>query len=200
MEALFAVAGLVGVAAITPGPNNFIVLEQALRGGFRVALPAIAGIVAGTQVLLLLIWLGLGILIAQEPSLKLLLTLGGATYLVWLGISIIGRSFSAQETDGGNVTHDPRSFGALFLFQFLNPKSWVLVTTATASLSAADASDGPGFVVLALLFLAIPVSCLSLWALMGISLMRFLDDPARKRWFDRGMGALLVVFAGLLFS
>lgn len=198
MEALLAVAGLIIVAVITPGPNNFIVLEQALHGGWRAAAPAITGVVTGTQLLLLVVWLGIGVLIAQEPRLRSLLTFAGAGYLFWLGLRVIWRSFS--EVDKGK---DPTkaaftSFGGLVLFQFLNPKSWVLVLTATAALSG-ELSALADFVALALLFLFIPAVCLVLWAFMGVGLTRFLAEQTRKRWFDRVMGGLLVVSAGMLF-
>ena len=54
MYRLFAVCGLLCVAAITPGPNNLVVLRASSQGGIRAALPAIAGIVLGG--LLLLAW------------------------------------------------------------------------------------------------------------------------------------------------
>ncbi len=39
MDALFAITGFVTVAAVTPGPNNFIVMGAAARGGFGAATP-----------------------------------------------------------------------------------------------------------------------------------------------------------------
>ncbi len=199
MEVQFAVAGLITVAAITPGPNNFIVLEQTLHGGWRRAAPAIAGVVAGTQLLLLVVWLGVGVLIAQEPRLQLLMTLAGAGYLVWLGVQMIWRSWSVPGEGVKSTKATFTSFGGLVLFQFLNPKSWVLVLTATAAHSG-ELPAVAGHGTLLLMFLVIPASCLLIWAFLGIGLKRFLAAPTRERWFDRGMGALLVISAGMLFK
>ncbi len=198
MEVQLAVAGLITVAVITPGPNNFIVLKQALHGGWRAAAPAIAGVVTGTQLLLLVVWLGVGVLIAQEPRLQLLFTIAGAGYLLWLGLQVIWLSFSMLEEGTDSLNAAFTSFGGLVLFQFLNPKSWVLVLTATA----AHARQLPAVVdhfALMLMFFVIPTACLLIWAFMGIGLTRLLAVGTRKRWFDRGMGALLIVFAGMLF-
>jgi hypothetical protein len=60
MNALMAVAGFITVAAVTPGPNNLVVMRTAMRAGILGALPAIAGVVVGGIVLLSLATLGLG--------------------------------------------------------------------------------------------------------------------------------------------
>ncbi|WP_282607941.1 LysE family translocator [Pelagibius sp. Alg239-R121] len=199
METLIAVAGLITVAAITPGPNNFIVLERTVRGGFRAGLPAIAGVMAGTQLLLLLIWLGAGALFAEEPRLRDALMLIGAGYLLWLGFNMVRQSF-ARSTDNETASLVPiRSFASLVLFQFLNPKSWVLVLTATAALSG-DVSDLSTLLSLTLLFLVITGTCLTLWALMGAGLTHLLADQACSQWFDRAMGVLLIISAALLLT
>lgn len=199
MDAQLAVAGLITVAVITPGPNNFIVLEQALHGGWRAAAPAIAGVITGTQLLLLVVWLGVAVLITQEPRLQMFLTFAGAGYLFWLGLQVIWRSFSHEEERADPKNTIFTSFGGLVLFQFLNPKSWLLVLTATAALSG-ELSGMAEVATLAFMFLFIPCGCLLLWAFMGIGLTRFLADRKRKRWFDRVMGGLLVVSAGMLFT
>ena len=197
MDTYVAVAGLIFVAVITPGPNNFIVLEQTLEGGWRAAGPAVAGVVAGTQLLLLLTWLGVGAAVAQEPRLQRLLTYAGAGYLLWLGLRVIWRSFldTKEEKEASQATF--ASFGGLVLFQFLNPKSWVLVLTVVAANSTA-VSGFAGFAILGLLFFFIPSACLLLWACMGVALNRFLSVSARRRHFDRIMGGLLVLSAGML--
>src|SRR5262249_33886110 len=47
VSAVAGVAGLVAIAAVTPGPNNFIVLRAASQAGIRGAWSAIAGVVLG---------------------------------------------------------------------------------------------------------------------------------------------------------
>lgn len=197
LEVFLAVAGLIAVAAITPGPNNFIVLERSLRGGLVASLPAILGVIVGTQALLFVIWIGAGGLFEQEPRLREALTFAGAAYLFWLGLSVIRRSFGTPQTGEVRASGLAASFSGLLLFQFLNPKSWVLVITATAALSA-GLRDFPALISLALLFFSITGTCLLLWAVAGASLTRFLSDPLKSRWFDRAMGASLMGSAALL--
>ncbi|TQV71298.1 LysE family translocator [Denitrobaculum tricleocarpae] len=179
MDAYLAIAGLITVAVITPGPNNFIVLERAHSGGWRAAAPAIMGVVAGTQLLLLVIWLGVGALITQDPRLQILLTFAGAGYLCWLGLQVIWRSFATTREGRAPTCVAFTSFGGMVLFQFLNPKSWVLVLTATAAVSG-GLSASADLAALAFLFLVVPGGCLMLWAFMGMGLTRFLAEPRRK--------------------
>ena len=94
MDALIGVAGLVAVAAITPGPNNLVVMRTAAHSGFMGALPAIAGIVAGGLAMLLLVIAGVGVLFAAEPRLYSLITVGGGVYLCWLGVGLVKDSFA----------------------------------------------------------------------------------------------------------
>ncbi len=60
MEALIGAAGAIAAAALTPGPNNFVVMRTAARGGLAGALSAIAGVVLGSLALLAVVVAGAG--------------------------------------------------------------------------------------------------------------------------------------------
>lgn len=84
----------------------------------------------------------------------------------------------------------PVSTVGVAAFQLLNPKAWVLVTTAAAAMSG----TGSVFLLAALMTLVTGL-CLSLWAMAGAVLSRLLARPRARRWFDRAMGGLLAVCA-----
>ena len=88
MDPLLAACGLLCVAAITPGPNNLVVLRAAGHAGLRGALPAIVGIVCGGLLLLAVTALGAGAVLAAHPPLRRWAGAIGALYLIWLGISL----------------------------------------------------------------------------------------------------------------
>ncbi|MEX2124760.1 MAG: hypothetical protein WD795_12775 [Woeseia sp.] len=80
-------------------------------------------------------------------------------------------------------------------FQFLNPKSWVLVLTAVAAMP----TQTPAAILqLAALFLLIPAVCLLLWSWFGALLMRALANSRISAWFDRAMGGTLAASAAVL--
>ncbi len=90
----------------------------------------------------------------------------------------------------------------LFGFQFLNPKSWVLVLTATAA-TPAGWSGLARFGRLAALFALIPTICLLLWAVLGKATAATEaaakdDRTGAGAWLDRILGALLIASARLL--
>jgi threonine/homoserine/homoserine lactone efflux protein len=189
MRELMPVVGLVVVAAITPGPNNLIVLRAAGRGGVLAAVPAMAGVVAGGLALLALVAAGAGALLDAEPRLRAVLAVGGGLYLAWLGLRLMGvRAGRAAEPEaGGGRASLPDGALAVFGFQFLNPKGWVMVATAAAS--------GAGFWQLAAVFAIVPAVCLTLWAAFGSAMAGLLERPRFAARFDRAMGALLVACA-----
>ena len=190
MPSLLAVAGVVLVAAITPGPNNLVVMRAAVAGGVRAALPAIAGIVAGGLVMVGVVTTGLGGALVAAPRLRLVIASAGAVYLAWLGLRLALAPTAASEQPRAHPGDEqPATALSMFAFQFLNPKGWVMVATATAAWA-----DGPLW-QLATLFAVIPAACLLLWSGLGSAMARYLDRASVARWFDRAMGTLLVISA-----
>lgn len=190
---MLSVGALITVAAITPGPNNFIVLDAAVTGGFARASAAAAGVVAGSLALLGLVLLGLGALFAAVPGLGAVLTVTSALYVAWLGVSII---LAAGRPDRAAAVAMPASIPAIAAFQIVNPKAWALIVTAVAATLQADGSAA----LLAALLVAITVACLALWALCGVAFASLLRSRRARMWLDRGLGALLLATAaGLAF-
>ncbi len=195
MESLFALVGFLFVSAITPGPNNVIVLTEARQGGFIGALPAILGVILGSLVLLALIWSGTAIALNDVPSLAPIFTIVGACYVGGLGLIVL-RQASRQDGSDNSEQADglPRTIVGLAIFQLLNPKAWGLVATATAAASHASL----GFLVLAALIILICTACLLLWAWCGSVIARLLEDRPAHRWLNRLLGLMLLASAALM--
>jgi len=205
MDALIGAAGAIAAAALTPGPNNFVVMRTAARGGLAAALPAIAGVVLGSLALLALVVTGADAAFDAVPHLRAALAIAGCLYLVYLGARLLrggadegsGRAPApeAQKTPRAADSQERLTAGVagLFGFQFLNPKSWVLVLTATAA-TPAGWGGLARFGRLAALFAIIPTVCLLLWAAMGKA------TAAAGTWLDRILGALLIASALLLLA
>lgn len=188
MNAVAGVAGLVAIAAVTPGPNNFIVLRAASRVGIRGTWPAIAGVVLGGLLVLAAALAASDAAFAAAPGLHTVVGVAGCLYLAWLGLGLLRHA--GRRSDGPARGLPAASVPGLVAFQFLNPKSWVMVMTAIGA-TPADAPVWP----LAVVFTAIPATCLTLWAIAGAALARWLARPRVAAWVDRGMGALLLATA-----
>ena len=192
MDTLTGVAAFIAIAAITPGPNNLFVLTIAAERGWRAAVAAIAGVVTGGIALLAAISAGAGALFAAAPSLRVLLSLAGCAYLGWLGAKSMLLAWRPRRRELPHAdTFASRGFFGMALFQWLNPKGWLLLLTAVAAIGQGR-HGWRAFVVLALLFGAISALCLTAWALLGAAMTSALQRAPVARAFDFTMGALLV--------
>lgn len=192
MTSFLAVLTMVAVAAITPGPNNFIVMSASLRGGVAAALPALTGVIVGSIALLVLVWVGAGTLFEMIPEIQSVLRIAGATYLIWLGICLIRK---ANRPEGGSDDQAlPETIWGVAGFQLLNPKSWVLVVTAVAAVGGTLVN----MVSLAVIFVAVMGLCLTTWSVAGQLISRWLVNRRARRTFDTVMGALLMGSAAML--
>ena len=192
MHDLLACAGLLLAAAITPGPNNLVVLREAGHGGVRAAAGAIGGIVLGGLALLAVVAAGAGALLSTHATLRATLAALGAAYMAWLGVRLLGSTPGPESTRAMAL---PTGALGLFGFQFLNPKGWAMVTSIVAARPVADAS---GYLPLVVLFTAIPLACLLLWSFAGQRLAAPLAHPRTRRRIDAAMGVLLLASAALL--
>jgi threonine/homoserine/homoserine lactone efflux protein len=183
---------LIAVAAITPGPNNLIVMEAAGRRGVWAAGRAIAGVVTGSLVLLVLVAAGFGVIMAA-PQARLAITVASGAYLAWLALSLL-RTPRADAPQPRSAAALPTSTAGVAAFQLTNPKAWALVATAAAALGAGR------WPLLALLIAVTSAVCLTLWAVMGAALSRVLERLAARLWFHRSMGGLMALSAlGVIF-
>ncbi|MGO1120306.1 LysE family translocator [Rhodovibrionaceae bacterium A322] len=196
IEGWLALSGMVLAGVLSPGPNNVLVMSRAVQGGLRAASPLMLGIVLGTLALVLLCWWGAQALFEQWPDLKVVMKVLGCSYLVWMG----SRMILAGERPSGRDEAVHRGSAvldgglALFCFQFLNPKSWMLVLTVIAAQPRISESYGD-LVQLLALFALLSGVCLLLWAQAGQLLSRWLHQPGRQRRFDGVMGLLLIASA-----
>lgn len=144
------------------------------------------GVVGGSLALLALVWMGAHAVFEVVASLHLVLTVLGAGYVGCLGVMLLWQA--SGESCAEQRVGLPTTVLGLAGLQFLNPKAWVLITTATAA-----SPVGPhGLAMLALMVTVISSFCLILWALAGSAIARCLTDDRSRRWFDGAMGLALI--------
>lgn len=122
-ELFIAFLGAAAVFAFMPGPAMLYAAAQTLAQGRRAGLMATLGIHLGGYVHVILAALGLAALLAAVPALYLAVKLGGAAYLIWLGITMI----LTRKIGGDMPRLAPRSPRRAFLdsvaVEVLNPKA-----------------------------------------------------------------------------
>jgi len=188
-----AVVLLLFAATVTPGPNNLLMLRIGLENGRQAALAPATGVVLGGVAMLLLSCAGLASAFAAHPGLRVATAICGAGWVMWLGVRLMcssGTLTGARLRSGGGGAGDVLR---MFLFQFVNPKSWILVLTITA----AAGDTAVSVATLTVLFILIPYGCLALWAGGGSLAGSVLRDTKARLRFERSTGAMLAL-SGLL--
>lgn len=171
----------------TPGPNNAMVLASGVRVGVRRSLPLVFGIAAGVGLHLAAVGLGVSAVIKTIPSLYLVLKVAGVFYLFYLAYKIA--TSGPVRTDAS--APPPLGFWGGVAFQWANPKSWAIGTSAVAAYVPTE-NYTQGVIAAAMILSVVAVFGVGMWAVFGNALRRFLIDPRKALWFNVAMAALLL--------
>ncbi|NND83378.1 MAG: LysE family translocator [Gammaproteobacteria bacterium] len=175
-------------AAITPGPNNIMIMVSGLNFGYRRSMPHLLGICFGVPVLLLAIGFGLGSLFELYPQLHEVIRIAGVLYLLFLAWLIA----NAAPIDADHHVGKPLTFLQAALFQWINPKTWVMGSSALAAYTDVSGDIYAQVVLITGVFFAFTFPSAGAWLVLGRSLRRFINNPRHQRWFNICMAVLLV--------
>ena len=166
----------------TPGPNNSILTASGIKFGFIKTIPNIFGIPTGHGIQLILVCLGLGSLFLQFPNLLDILKYMGATYLLYLAWKMFG-SLNIQITENKS---SPLKYYEAILFQFVNPKAWVICITAVSLFYPEQENIFIGTFFMVVMSTIINIPSISIWAFGGSIIRKYLNNNKVKKlveWF-----------------
>ena len=178
------------VMSITPGPNNVMLTASGATYGFRRTLPHMLGVVFGFVVQLLAVCAGLSVLFTRWPALQTALSWVGAAYLVYLGV----RMLRSGDTKAQGKSR-PVRFHEAALFQFLNPKAWVMTVTCATLFLPQELGVFLRGAYMATVMEGVGIPCMAAWALFGSSLKNFLAAPRPRMVFNVVMAVTLAATA-----
>ena len=183
------------VMYVTPGPNNAMVLTSGIKFGFSKTIPHMSGITIGHVLQVIVVCLGLGKIFEMFPEIQNILKIICATYLLYLGYKIIG-SFSKIKEDGSR----PLNFYEAALFQFINPKAWVVALTAATAFfpNSENFLIATMFVAITAPFVCFPSICL--WALFGSSIKSIIKNTKIKKTIEYLLAMLLLTTAVIIVT
>ncbi len=179
----------VATMSVTPGPNNLMLAASGVNFGFRRTVPHLLGISIGHGIQVGVVGGLLAWVMVWLDGLRIELVLVGCSYLLWLAWRQAG---AAQPGGGRNA--QPLGFLGAALFQWVNPKAWMMVLNA-AILFLPRGGGWSAALSLALVCSLVNLPCIALWAVAGDRLRFRLRQPRALRVFNYSMALLLAATA-----
>ena len=176
----------------SPGPTTLSLVAAGSAYGARACVPYLAGLVAGTLVVLLAVAAGITAALLAVPALSTALVVVSAAYILWLAYHIATAPPLGAPAAGAVAP----SLAAGALLGVANPKAWVAIGAVFASATLASAAVTDAVEKVALLS-AIVVLIHVVWLAVGISLAPLLRDPRRSRAVNLALAGALVAATAL---
>ena len=174
-------------AAITPGPNNIILSTNAVNFGFKKTIPLIFGVFFGFLSVLTLCLLGIGEIYKSFPAISLILKIIAILFLTYLAIKIFTSSSFSSEKNIKNFT-----FKDIYFFQIINPKGVTISMSSSAIFLQDKFSYQIEFSLIFICFVISTSTSAIVWAAIGHSFRKYLNDKKKIIYFNRTMALLLL--------
>jgi threonine/homoserine/homoserine lactone efflux protein len=174
---------------ITPGPNNILVASSGVNFGFRATIPHILGITIGYPLMLFIVGIGLAKVFIAVPPVHTILKVISIAYLLYLAYRIT----KASSPDEARSRPKPLTFLQAAAFQWVNGKAWVIALGAVTTYTMVDQTLPLQIVALTAISVVITLGSVSCWTFFGAFMRQYLQTARRRRWFNYGMAALLVL-------
>ncbi|MEM9578369.1 MAG: LysE family translocator [Pseudomonadota bacterium] len=181
----------------TPGPANMALLATGARYGFRLALPFVAGVALGKQLVIWPVGFGLMELAGRAPWVFEVLKYASAAYIIWLAWSVANMRLKTSDEAGSA----PRFLAGLIVHP-LNPKAWAMIVGGFTAFVAPGTPTLEATATIALVLLACQLVLHPLWALAGDAIARTVAGTILEpylMWSLAGLtlaSVLFVLFGG----
>lgn len=190
--ALFA-ASQVG----TPGPANMALMATGARFGFKAALPFVAGVALGKQLIIWPVGFGLMSLADQAPWIFEALKWASVAYICYLAWRVANLRLNT-ETD----TAAAPGFLAGLIVHPLNPKAWAMIVGGFTSFVGPDTTSLQATATIAAVLLTTQLVLHPIWTFAGDRIAATVAGKPAEKYLMWSLAALTVasvfyaVFAG----
>ncbi|WP_296420522.1 LysE family translocator [Pseudooctadecabacter sp.] len=171
----------------TPGPANMVLLTTGARFGLRRALPFVAGVALGKQ---LIIWpLGLGLMAIQDdyPLAFEVLKWVSVAYILYLAYRVAGMTLKV-----GDGPDTPPGFLAGLIVHPLNPKAWGMITTGFTVYVSAGTPPLQATATIAICLLGLQILLHPIWTFAGQTIAAGLAGKPGEKYLMWTLAALTV--------
>ena len=176
----------------TPGPANMALLATGARFGLVAALPFVAGVALGKQLIIWPVGFGLMELADGAPWIFETLKWASAAYICWLAWKVANLRLNV-----GAVEAAVPGFAAGLLVHPLNPKAWAMITAGFTNFVAPGTPVLQATAVIAAVLLATQIVLHPIWTYGGERIARTLAGRPGEKYLMWTLAALTV--ASVLF-
>ena len=146
----------------TPGPANMALMATGARFGFRAALPFVAGVSVGKQLIIWPLGFGLMDLADRYPTVFETLKWVSAAYILWLAWRVANMRLTAGAADA-----KAPGFAAGLIVHPLNPKAWAMIIAAFTGFVVPGTPALTATATIAAVLLACQIVLHPLWTFLG---------------------------------
>lgn len=191
MEFLMTVVGFAALICFTPGPANILIITHAAAHGFRHTISLIGGVLTGYAAVGVVLSFGLGAVFQRYPSLKIVLTLCGSAYLLYLAFRLYtAKEVGLNDPDGDDL--DRLGYQHGLPIHPLSPKAWLGFLSAMTQFSTPEQSISDNILFIAIPFVAVGIVSSIAWGMVGAQARHWLSPRLLKR-FNQTMSILLAL-------
>ncbi len=194
-ELILGISAYNFVMYVTPGPNNSILTASGIKFGFFRSIPNILGIPTGHGLQLALVCLGLGSLFTAFPVLLDILRYVGGVYILYLAYKMFG----SLNINSKEEKSRPLKYYEAILFQFVNPKAWVICITAVSLFYPEKENLIIGTFFMVIMSTIINIPSISIWAFGGSVIRHYLSNNNLKKIIEWFLALLLLSTAISVF-
>jgi len=173
----------------TPGPANMALLATGARFGFRAALPFVAGVALGKQLVIWPVGLGLMELSARAPWVFEVLKYVSAAYICWLAWKVANLRLAPGGAEAGKAP----GFLAGLIVHPLNPKAWAMIVAGFTGFVGVGTPPLQATATIAACLLGCQLLLHPLWALAGDRIAAVVAGTGAETYLMWTLAALTVL-------
>jgi homoserine/homoserine lactone efflux protein len=193
---------LVLIATATPGPAVLFIITNSTLHGWKKAVFAALGNIAGLLLLGIIAVTGLGAILQTSEILFGLVKYAGAAYLIYLGLKMIFQKNTDFNAIKDQFIRTDISSKKIFLqalgVALSNPKAIVFLTALFPQFINVNKALVPQFFSLIVILMLFSFFFLMFYALLTDKLKTWLAKPNRVKAINRTSGSIFIGFGILL--
>ncbi|MBZ9788940.1 LysE family translocator [Rhizobium sp. 3T7] len=183
------------IAAVTPGPSNTMILSTGATVGTLRGIGCPLGASLGMGVMIVLSAFGVGEIVAAVPTIVTAMKVAGSLFLLWLAWKIVNAGTFEADSPA-----QAAGFLQAFLFQWLNPKGWLVAVSAGSTyLVSQEHAQTSGVLWMGTLFAAAAFPAGLLWLVLGALMAQLLRAQRSAKLFNIAMASALAVSVVLVW-